>query len=116
MRLDGELNLRPSVSTRLDLFYAQQWFTPDDLERQHISRVYSRLTWQLTKALGMRVIGQTQTGSEIDDPTVQGSFLLTWLKHPGTEAYVGATWNVETDGRGLTEQVLFAKYSHLFRL
>ena len=37
--------------------------------------------------------------------------LLTWLKHPGTEAYIGTTWTVETDGRGLTEQAIFAKYS-----
>jgi hypothetical protein len=115
-RLDGELNLRPSVSTRLDLFYAQQWFTPEGQDRAHLERFYGRLTWQMTKFLGTRIIGQTQTGTDIEDPTVQGSFLLTWLKNPGTEAYVGTTWNVETDGRGLTEQVIFAKYSHLFRL
>ena len=115
-RLDGELNLRPTVSTRLDLFYAQQWFTPQGLDRAHLERFYGRLTWQMTKFLGTRVIGQTQTGTDIDDPTVQGSFLLTWLKNPGTEAYLGTTWTVETDGRGLTEQVVFAKYSHLFRL
>lgn len=115
-RLDGEINLRPSVSTRLDLFYAQQWFTPDGQERAHLERFYGRFTWQLTRSLGTRVIGQTQTGTEIEDPSVQGSFLLSWLKHPGTEAYLGTTWNVESDGRGLTEQVIFAKYSHLFRL
>ena len=115
-RLDGELNLRPSVSTRLDLFYAQQWFTPEGLDRAHLERFYGRLTWQMTKFLGTRIIGQTQTGTDIEDPSVQGSFLLTWLKHPGTEAYIGTTWTVETDGRGLTEQAIFAKYSHLFRL
>ncbi len=116
VRVDGEVNLRPSVSTRLDLFYAQQWFLPEGADREHLERIYGRFTWQLTRFLGVRAIGQTQTGTGIEDPTVQGSFLLTWLKHPGTEAYVGATWNVETDGRGLTEQVLFAKYSRLFRL
>ncbi|MEC8422555.1 MAG: DUF5916 domain-containing protein [Myxococcota bacterium] len=115
-RFDGELNLRPSVSTRLDLFYAQQWFTPEGGSRAHLERFYGRLTWQLTRFLGTRIIGQTQTGTDIEDPAVQGSFLLTWLQNPGTEAYVGATWNVESDGRGLTEQMIFAKYSHLFRL
>lgn len=115
-RFDGELNLRPTVSTRLDLFYAQQWFTPEGLDRAHLERFYGRLTWQLTRSLGTRLIGQTQTGTDIEDPVVQGSALLTWLKHPGTEAYLGATWGVASDGRGLTEQVIFAKYSHLFRL
>ena len=69
----------------------------------------------MTREWGVRAIAQTTLSTELEDPTVQPSLLVTWIKNPGTEAYVGATGDVATDGTGLTELGAFAKLSWLFR-
>ena len=78
--------------------------------------MYTRVNYQLTREWGVRAVRSTTTGSEIEDPQVFSSLLLTWLKSPGTEAYVGATWNSAPETMGLQEQVIFLKFSKLFRL
>jgi hypothetical protein len=114
---DVEFNLRPTVSTRLDLRWVEEWQAPDGEGIEHARTAWTRATWQLTKPLGVRAIAQHAEG-EVFAPGWTTSFLMTWFKHPGTEAYLGASWRIqpEGEGEGLTEQVLFAKYSHLFRL
>ncbi len=115
-RTDLEINLRPTVGTRLDLLATWQWFTPEGQSTQRAARYWSRFNVQMTREWGVRLIGQTTLSPDIASPTVAPSALLTWIRHPGTEAYIGATGTVETDGRGLTELGLFAKLSWLFRL
>ena len=114
--LDATLNLRPTVGTRLDLLATLQWFTPEGQATQRAARYWTRFNVQMTREWGLRLIGQTTLSPDIDAPTVAPSALVTWIRNPGTEAYLGATGRVETDGRGLTELGVFAKLSWLFRL
>lgn len=115
-RAEVSLNIRPTVGTRLDLLATWQWFTPDGQETGRAARYWTRFNWQLTRELGVRAIAQTRLSTDEEDPVVTPSLLLTWLKHPGTEAYLGATSVVATDGSGITELAAFAKASWLFRL
>jgi hypothetical protein len=41
------------------------------------------------------------------------SGLLTWMRTPGNELYIGTSWALD---EGITEQMLFAKFTHLWRL
>ena len=111
----GNLVLRPTVGTRLDLNGIWQWFEPEGQALQRAARYWTRLNWQMTREWGVRAIAQTTLSTELEDPTIQPSLLVTWIKNPGTEAYVGATGDVATDGTGLTELGAFAKLSWLFR-
>ena len=114
--LEGGLVLRPTVGTRLDLNGTWQWFTPEGQAVQRAARYWTRFNWQLTREWGVRAIAQTTLSTDIADPSVQPSLLLTWIRNPGTEAYVGATGDLDTDGSGFTELGVFAKLSWLFRL
>jgi hypothetical protein len=113
--LRSNVVLRPTLGTRLDLNGTWQWFEPEGQAVQRAARYWTRLNWQMTREWGVRAIAQTTLSSELDDPTVQPSLLVTWIKNPGTEAYVGATGDVATDGTGLTELGVFAKLSWLLR-
>ncbi len=116
-----DVTVRPTTRLRVDAYYVRQWYRPEDAELARASRIYSRLNYQLTREWGTRIVGATTTGDTQELQPVFTSFLLTWLKSPGTEAYVGATWNFNRDSDdptldGLQEQVVFAKFSKLFRL
>jgi hypothetical protein len=116
-----DLVVRPTTRLRVDAFYVRQWYQPDGDDLARASRIYTRLNYQLNRAWGMRVVGATTRGDELEAEPVFASFLLTWLKSPGTEAYLGATWNSARNSSlpsedGLQEQVVFAKFSKLFRL
>jgi len=113
--------LRPTTRLRVDLSADQQWFTAESEPTETATALWGRGTLQFTRALGARVIGQTTLGSEVDEPAVNSSYLLTWLRNPGTEFYLGATQLFAlgaspSGGPQLTDQVLFAKASWLFRL
>ncbi len=112
----AEATLRPTTRLRLDTYYVRQWYHPEALSPQKAARIYSRMNYQITREWGVRVVGTTSTGSEIEVPSRFYSMLLTWLQSPGTEAYLGASWNVNADETGLQEQYVFAKVSRLFRL
>ena len=47
------------------------------------------------------------------NPETVLSSLLTWMRTPGNELYIGTSWTLD---EGLTEQMLFAKFTHLWRL
>ena len=113
---DSNVTLRPTTRLRIDAFYTRQWFQPEAGDLAHATSVYTRVNYQLTREWGVRAVRSTTTGSEIEDPQVFSSLLLTWLKSPGTEAYVGGTWNSAPETMGLQEQVIFVKFSKLFRL
>ena len=113
---DSNITLRPTTRLRVDAFYKRQWFQPDGGDLAHATSIYTRVNYQVTREWGMRAVRSTTTGSELEVQEVFSSLLLTWLKSPGTEAYLGGTWNSHKDDTGLQEQVIFAKFSKLFRL
>ena len=118
---EAEVTVRPATRLRLDTFYIRQWYQPDDQALEQASRVYARMNYQVTREWGMRVVGATTRTDLPDVEPVFASVLLTWLQSPGTEAYLGATWNsmvdeVNPEMSGLQEQMIFAKFSKLFRL
>ena len=115
--LDGEASVRIGAGVRLDLYAAQQWFTPEGLDTETATALRSRFFYQFTRTLGTRLIGQTTTGSGVDTPELATSYLVTWLRNPGTEAYIGATQRfLLEDTASLEETTLFAKLTWLFRV
>ena len=71
--------------------------------------------WQLHREFGLRLIAQTSGTSEDPSTELSSSYLLTWMRHPGTEAYLGATQVIDWEQGGIMEQVLFAKLSWWFQ-
>ena len=55
-RANAVLLWRPQSNLRLDLDYAQQWYTLPQKETALIQRLYTRLNWQFTPYLGLRLI------------------------------------------------------------
>ncbi len=123
---------RPQSNLRLDIDLAQQWYRLESAQTNSIQRVYTRLNWQFSQYLGTRVIGQTVQSSQSTAgglDSVFGSFLLSYIRNPGNEIYLGATWNwtpdstnipmepntFQTDDLLLQQQMLFAKWTHLFQ-
>ncbi|MEC7987957.1 MAG: sugar-binding protein [Myxococcota bacterium] len=106
--------LRPNQSLQFDTQISHNSFTPEGEETEYATNSYNRLTWQFTKALGTRLVHQVSIFSDAEHLRHNGSLLLTWLKTPGTEAYVGTIWTLE-EGE-MQDLTFFAKYTHLFRL
>lgn len=124
-RLDGALDyranssatVRPTSRLRFDVFYTRQWFNPAEDPLEQADRVYARANYQLSREWGLRLVGASASPTNPDDPrSVFSSVLLTWLKTPGTEAYVGGTWSTLADPAELQQQTVFVKFSKLFRL
>ncbi|MFT5679503.1 MAG: hypothetical protein ACI8RZ_000407 [Myxococcota bacterium] len=109
--------LRPTTAIRLDLDVNRQWYTPEGSALATYTRVFSRLGWQFTEPVGLRLVQQT-TLSDDASPQTTLSSLLTWMRVPGNELYVGASWSLDSGltEQPLTEQTLFAKLTHLWRL
>ncbi len=123
---------RPQSNLRLDIDLAQQWYQLASTDVNSIQRVYSRLNWQFSQYLGTRIIAQTIQSSQSDVAGLDslfGSFLLSYIRNPGNEVYIGATWNwnpestifpaepnvLLSDNLMLQQQMLFAKWTHLFQ-
>ena len=108
--------IRPTQAIWIDLTVFEQWLTPQNNSLERASSYYSKVNWQFTKTLGLRAIQQT-TFSD-GTPSTFANVLLTWMKHPGTEAYLGASWNLSENNEkiSLDEQQIFLKYTHLFSL
>jgi hypothetical protein len=58
------------------------------------------------------LVQQTTLEDDANPQTVL-SGLLTWMRTPGNELYIGTSWALD---EGITEQMLFAKFTHLWRL
>ena len=112
--ISGGGSLRPTRGTRLDLDVDQQWFTPEGAEQVQGTRIFSRLSWQFTRPLGLRLNQQTTLRSD-SDSAHSASVLLTWLETPGREIYAGAAWSLD-ENLQVTDQTLFTKISWLFQL
>ena len=104
--------MRPTRNLRLDTTLNRQWYLAEGQDWKNAFNVYNRISWQLTREWGVRIVEQTGIISGTENPLHNGSLLFTWLKSPGTAAYIGATWKIEE--QELQEQVFFAKYTHLF--
>ena len=113
-RADLELTVRPTTRARADLFLARQWFTVEGAPTQGANRVYARWTHQLTREWGARLIA-SRTADGRSPPAAFGSAMVSYVLHPGTEAYLGGTWSAATEPFGVQQQTLFFKVSRLLR-
>lgn len=78
--------------------------------------VRSRLGAQFTRTLGLRLITEHTSGTELDADLLRSSVLLTWLDVPGTAAYLGISEDTALDTPWHTvERTVFAKVSVLIR-
>lgn len=115
----AELTLRLGGRTRFESWYQRQWYTlaQPGAPEERADRLYSRLNVQLDRHWGLRLVGSQSATTAVDGYRGQlASLLLTWLQSPGTEAYLGATWTTDDQRDHLEQQVVFAKFSKLFRL
>ena len=106
--------VRPTQGIRFDSSVTYKQYAVEEQAPNFGTNTYNRLTWQISRLWGLRLIHQSTLLSSEDYASHNGSVLLAWLKSPGTESYIGATWTVEESQ--VQEQVIFAKYTHLFRL
>jgi hypothetical protein len=103
--------VRPVTWLRVDVVTQREWFTPVGEATQMGLTSWTRVNTQLTRALGLRVIADYSTSTEL----LTTSQLLSWVPYPGTEAYLGATERISPQGEGLQELTVFAKVSVLWR-
>lgn len=113
-RADLELTLRPTTRARADLFLARQWFAVEGAPTRTATRVYARWTHQITREWGARLIA-SRTADGRSPPGAFGSVLVSYVLHPGTEAYLGGTWSAATEPLAVQQQTLFFKVSRLLR-
>ncbi len=107
---------RPTTATRFDLSAGYQHLVPEGEPAETAASARLRATWQVRRQLGFRLISEYVTSNSGDEDSLDLSALVTWLKSPGTEAYLGATQALVMDGDvALLEQVYFFKISWLFR-
>ena len=104
--------LRLTTATRFDFDLNRQWYTPQGEVLQTSTRIFSRFNWQFLEPIGLRLVQQTTLQDDADPQTTLSS-LLTWMQTPGNELYIGSSWTLD---EGLEEQMLFAKFTHLWRL
>ena len=115
-RLTVKATSRPDTRNRIDASMTYQHFTPEGQASEQATTFRGRLNSQLTRAWGLRLIGEVTTGDAFEIPGLETSALLTWLSSPGTAAYVGASQSfLLDDPASLEELVIFAKLSWLFR-
>lgn len=112
----GDILWRPLSNLRADVNFIQQWYQLPSTDMQNAQRIYARLNWQFTKYLGTRIIQQSVLSSETEQPSFFASALLSYMKSPGNEFYVGGTWNINgEEALELQEQMIFVKWTQLFR-
>ena len=111
----AELTVRPtaSLSWQNSLFYERLFPQSDDAEVA--TRWRSRVNWQFTRELGLRVISEHTSGTD-RDPRLISSVLLSWLLHPGTAAYLGYSETTQLkNGVGALDRAVFGKVSVYIR-
>jgi hypothetical protein len=111
--------IRPTQGIWLDISIFEQFLQFQNTSSKEIERArsyYNRLNWQFTEIVGLRWIQQTTLSP--DNTKLNTNLLLTWLKNPGNEAYVGASWQLSdenTDSFVIQDQQIFLKYTHVFQ-
>lgn len=108
--------VRPTPGIRLDLSGFHQILRPTDEILESGSRLRLRANGQLTRQLGVRLVGEW-TGGSARDAQLLTSILGTWLLHPGTAVWVGYAERTTLEGppKALNRSA-FVKASWLFRL
>jgi hypothetical protein len=110
----GSLTLRPTPGIALSPGFEHRGFWPDGAAAESADRLRGKATWQFTRELGVRAIGEYTTGTSFD-PTLVSSFLLTWLVHPGTGVWLGYAETTDTALRSAVDRTVFAKATFLVR-
>ena len=108
--------LRPFGGLRVDLRVRHDRIWPANGDREFASQGYTRLKWQFTRTLGLRVVEEYTVGTDFDAPQLLSSALLTWLRNPGTAVYLGYTETSTLGAAAATrERAVFGKVSVLIR-
>ena len=111
-----ETTLRPTAGIRVDTIVRVDRIAPLGFDPRFATSIRSRLTWQFTQQLGLRLVEQHVMDSE-DEPVLTSSLLFTWLRNPGTAVYLGyAETTVFGDKPQTMNRTVFAKGTVLFRL
>ncbi len=112
--LDATFRIFGPLRIDLDLHYIQ--LDPESDEPERATRLRTKLRYQLTQALGLRLIAERVDGTELD-PVLSTSALIRWLEHPGTAFYLGYAQSTSLipGERGTLERTVFAKASGLMR-
>jgi hypothetical protein len=118
IELSLKTGLIPLPALRLDTTATWGRFEPDVAgaagQPQLGRSVRNRLNWQFSRALGLRVIEQW-SGASDQTPLLASSALLSWLKVPGTAAYLGYSELTDLASGGMVERSVFAKVTVLLR-
>ena len=112
---NGGLNmtLRPTKRINISSTNSLNVFQQQDADSSYAFNTYNRFIYQISRDWGLRLVHQSTIYNE-GSPKHNGSILFTWLTTPGTEAYLGSTWNFEEEQ--LSSIAFFAKFTKLFRL
>ena len=114
--IDGNLTIRPTQAIRLNFNGIHQILHHEDSDWEQGSQLFGRLSWQFTRALGMKFIQQASIYSNEELPSLNSQLLLTWMTSPGTEAYIGGTLNTNGGEEQRIEDLqFFAKYTQFFQ-
>lgn len=118
IQVEWDSSLRPTAGIRLDT--RASWERVDPRANGPIGRaasahlVRNRLSWQFSRELGLRVVGEYTNGSDFDQQ-LRSSALLTWFKVPGTAAYLGYSETTNLAVGDVVDRGVFAKISVLLR-
>ena len=107
-----ELVLRPSQRLKIFSELSHSRFSPEGLGSELANNLFNKLNYQMTRNWGLRLIQQSTLRE--DELSTRNSLLFTWIRSPGTEAYIGGT--LSSSDSTLTEASLFAKLTWLFRI
>jgi hypothetical protein len=108
--------VRATTGLRIDLTGSLQRLWPEGSEVEQSNLVRSRINWQFTRELGLRIVEEHVSGTAFEAPQLSSSALLTWLKVPGTAAYLGYGQSaVLGQNPEVLEHTVFMKASILLR-
>ena len=117
--INASSTIRPTQGIWLDITIFDQFLQNQGEDQNEIQRArsyYNRLNWQFTEIIGLRWIQQTTISPE--NTKLNSNLLLTWLKNPGNEAYIGGSWQFSdenSDTFEIQDQQIFLKYTHVFQ-
>jgi len=105
--------LRPGSRNRLDVSVVHQRFQPTAAALDTAVAVRGKLSSQITRAWGTRLIADVSDAT--DTPVLTSSALVGWNPQVGTAFWLGSSQLSSLDGGELDELVVFAKLSWLLQ-
>lgn len=102
--------LQPTSNAELELSYTKSLlWRPDGTRDANVDLFYAKLSISFTTRLATRLISQVDTFED----TLRNSALVSYLVHPGTEAYAGyQESDVYADGARALDRRFFVKVSY----